>query len=486
MNRMKLNFFNTVSIWMLLSLLLSACQAGGSPTNLKGTVTPAMNNTPTWTPIPTEVPIPTLTPTPQSLAHLQVTPEVLKETRIRFWHPLAGNAADQLDQLVKDFNRQNEWGVQVDVTDTGSSGMLYSMLKNNLDGKARPIVILAPLEQLYELSGDSNVLINLSDYISDPQWGWSKSVIENFIPEFWRQEQQNNRQIGIPAQRNVQVLFYNVALAQDLGFTSAPLTPKEFEEQACAAAKANLHDKDKKNDGTGGWVIDTDPLTTLSWMNTFGLKSLDLGDGKITFSQPESESAFYYLRKLEDAGCAWSSREPVPYEYFATRQALFYSGTLMELPIQDNANLRLKSTDRWTVIPFPNEKGDAFVLTTGLSYSILVASPAEQLAAWLFIRWLADPDREARLVSASSAWPVTKAGLDKLSGYRKDNPQWGQTVIWMRNARSVPLLAEWRTAGTILEDAAWQLYQTNIKPDQIPGILKTLDATVPEILKNKR
>ena len=74
----------------------------------------------------------------------------------------------------------------------------------------------------------------------------------------------------------------------------------------------------------------------------------------IQFSSPDSEAAFTALLKLENDTCAWVSRLPEPYDYFTNRQALFYSGSMEDLRVQEKNNTRLESKDEWTVIPYPH------------------------------------------------------------------------------------------------------------------------------------
>ena len=48
----------------------------------------------------------------------------------------------------------------------------------------------------------------------------------------------------------------------------------------------------------------------------------DLDFEAYSFNSDEMEAMFTFQRSLFDEGCAWNSRLPEPYDYFANRQAL--------------------------------------------------------------------------------------------------------------------------------------------------------------------
>jgi multiple sugar transport system substrate-binding protein len=175
-----------------------------------------------------------------------------------------------------------------------------------------------------------------------------------------------------------------------------------------------------------------------------------------------------------------------PYRYFATRYALLYSGTLADLSIQQNAMAHNGSSDRWIVIPYPGQKVRPPVLTGGPSYAIMVNSPERQLASWLLIRWLMQPKNQARLITGDGGWPASTLALQELSIYQKGHSQWGSTLDWIPIAQSLPRASSWLKVHGILTDALWQIFQTNIKADQIPSILNQLDQTVAEVLARKK
>ena len=111
--------------------------------------------------------------------------------------------------------------------------------------------------------------------------------------------------------------------------------------------------------------------------------------GNFHFRTASNLEALTFVQTLFKEGCAWYPPAVNPGDEFAARRALFITGTLEDMAAQSRAFNTLASTDKWTVLPFPGEDGDALVVS-GPSYILLPSTDAQQLAAWFFIRWILD------------------------------------------------------------------------------------------------
>jgi ABC-type glycerol-3-phosphate transport system substrate-binding protein len=483
---------------LLVTLLISSCQSALKPSE----ATPASQGTAQTTAAVTSAVSASPTPsgTATSIPQLNVQPETLKGKVVRFYHPWNGAVAGVVDQAVADFNQKNPYGIKVEVTEPGSSQALVDTIEPLMGSADSPNLIVAPVEAIHHLQDRHHTFIALDDYVNDPTWGFSEEDRASFTTLFWDQDKMTDGMYGIPAERNFAVLFYNQTWARELGFNDAPTTAEEFRAQACAAAKAVKADTNKDNDGTGGWMINTDALTVASWLNAFGVDSfIGSADNQYHFDTAASRSAFQFLRSMFDDSCAWVSRLASPYDYFATRQALFYSGSTADIAQQKAALERVSSGDEWYVLSYPLQAGSSnsnrpskpVILASGSSYAILASEKEDQLAAWLLLRWLSQPEYQAAIAKAGSSVPVGFKAVQALSGAEpslsdaeQQNPQWAQTFQWAPTARSAPVEASWYVVQNILEDAFWQSMQSSyITPEMVPGLLTTLDATIPEVLK---
>src|SRR4030095_3372283 len=301
----------SLQIFLLFAFLLSACK---SATN---------SNTPGPGPSATEKTSAQETATP-AVSSLGVDKEALRGKQVQVWHPWFGAEASLFEAQVTEFNQKNEWGITVSAARKESLNELYLQTSAALEDSANPQIVIALPE--YALEWKSNV-VDLNLYLHDPEYGLSALDISDFANAFWLQDEADGIRYGIPAQRTARFILYNQTWARELGFASPPKTSIEFEEQACAAHQAVGKDTDSNNDALGGWLIDTDPMTALSWMFAFdGGIQVETG---YHFLKPENIAAFKYLKVLQQKSCAWvPSADLSRYDRFAARQALFATASL--------------------------------------------------------------------------------------------------------------------------------------------------------------
>jgi ABC-type glycerol-3-phosphate transport system substrate-binding protein len=457
---------------LLLFIAVTACQPITPVTLPAATIPTAMR---TRTPEPRPTPTATLQP------ELRVDEAELRGLQIRFLHPWAGATAEQIDLLVETFNRTNPWDFRVIAESAGGTGMLFQEVESRA-GDDLPNLVAAPGEYLFTWQrAEPGRVVALNGYLGHAQWGLTDEQVDDFFPAFWGQDAAGGDRLGIPLLRDVSVLLYNLTWARELGFTRVPVTPDEFRQQACAAAQANRSDRTISNDGTGGWIVETRGVTLWSWLRGFGADPSPAGQDGYTFDTPETAEAFAFLRGLADENCAWKSRLAEPYDYFANRQALFYSGVLEDTLIQAHTMTRLQKTDEWTVIPYPSLDGEPVVVASGPSLAVLHSTPEEQLAAWLFLRWLITPAHLAELTEAAGGLPVTQSVLLELSTFGVRQPQWRAGLNYLEQVQTPPANAGWRNVRSLLEDAGYQALLPSVPPEGIPDVLQLLDEMILEV-----
>jgi multiple sugar transport system substrate-binding protein len=464
---------------LFFGLILVSCQENTEIPWATVSAPPATNTPKPHENSPAVLP-PTNTPTviPDST---QVTTKTLRGKTIEFWHSWQGELAKEAEDAAAEFNRTNQWGLTVKVKPFYSIGALDDAVEAGIKDPSTglPQAIAAPGEQLAVWSEKYGILSDLNGYVQDQKFGMSQNEINSFSPIFWNQDRVGEKKIGIPALRTAWVIFYNETWAKELGFSNPPKTPEEFKKQACAAAKKNNAAGYLEKYGTGGWIIDDDALTTLSWLTAFGAQPIPDAEGKpYRFQSPEAGKAITFLRGMLDDGCAWQPRNPVPYEYFGKRMALFYTGTLPDGDIQNRWQNKLKNADKWRILPFMSEDGKPVVYGGGPSYAVLKSDPDTELAAWLFLRFLETPAIAVKLTKALPSIPVSSAISEQLSGMENTFP-WKDLLPVNEQVRAAPTLPSWSIARRLLEDAGWQVY--HIPVDQILQILPDLDQAILDI-----
>jgi ABC-type glycerol-3-phosphate transport system substrate-binding protein len=394
---------------------------------------------------------------------------------------------DLAPKLVEEFNKTNQWGVRVEGVPYDSSGVMDEALRSAFEEKTLPAALAGYSHDLSYWQATGISLADLQAYIDDPAWGLSSNDQQDFYPVSWRQDVQDptgentgEQRLGLPWYRTGLVMLYNQSWAKELGFDAPPTTPAQFRQQACVAARANRADDEKENDATGGLLLDTEPSNLLSWIFAFGGQVEDAGQGGYEFESPEAIDALTFIHDLYMEGCAWRQDEPDKNKIIANRQALFLSASLRDLVDQQSFLKEGSRKDVWTVLPFPSRKGGAFDIF-GPSLAITKSTQKKELAAWLFVRWLASPENQARWVLATGTLPTRASVLPMLSGKRASSSLWEKVLEFMPYAQVEPALASWRSLRCALSDGMAQLTGPDFKGEQIPALLKTLDQLAEEV-----
>ena len=453
---------------LFLILVISAC------------TTPAVTDAATPTPLPRATKnIPVDTPTP-AVSTLDVDPNDLRGTQISVWHPWFGTEASLFESQISKFNSENEWGIVVNAQGMGNFSELFSQTSAALEDRSNPQVVVALPEQAFSW-GDK--VVDLNTYVNDPLYGLGTDDVLDFPPVVWDQESLDGKRFGVPAERTSRFLLYNQSWARELGFPTPPATAADFEEQSCAAHRALGLDEDPDNNALGGWIIDSNPMTPLSWMLAFGGGAQE--ENGYRFLTPGNIAAFKFVKNLQTKGCAWvPSPDLSVYDRFAARQALFATASLEELSEQARALLAAGNRDEWTILPFPGEEQTAFTLY-GSSFVVLDSDDVNRLASWLFIRWMLSPDNQASWVKSTDLFPLRSSTMNLLADYAVQHPQWAAAVEMLPEGRQVPRLASWRVVRTMLGDGFGDMFDTIRHPDltegQVPLILKEMDATVADL-----
>lgn len=449
---------STIRLILLLALFLTAC----TPT------APAITATPTATRTPR--PAPTLTPTPSGV---QIPPDRLRGLTLRVAHPWFGPDASLFESMVAEFNGSNPWGINVRAQANVNYSLLFENVTASLPTSNIPHVAVA-LPEHARLWDADRFVVDLQSYVSDPNFGWDQAEVTDFLPLFWAQDVDGDRRLALPYQRSARFLLWNQTWAAELGFDSAPASPEDFRQQACRAQQFMTTDSLPENDSLGGWIVDTDPMTALAWMQAFGGGVLEGNDYR--FMTRPNIDAFTFARKLQEDGCAWMPLSDVdPLAAFAGRQAVFLTADLGQFSAVVRAFGVAGNTDVWVPLAFPGD--DPALPVYGSSLVMFKTTEEEQLAAWLFMDWLVSAENDARAARATGLFPLRASALGQLADYEASHPQWAQAVKLIPEGSAQPPLGSWRLVRIMLGDGFTYMFRVSIPSGQAATILSQMEAT---------
>ena len=431
--------------------------------------------------------LPDIPPTPniETPSTLGVTASELNGVEVSLWYPWTGSTGAAFQSMLDEFSRTNQWGITVQAGAFEGFGSLDDAVEASLASKTFPDVLVDYGYQLQHWDG-SSVVTDLTPYVNDPVWGLAGIEQDDFYPGFWAEDlvsadsTSQTRRVGIPFYRSAYVLFYNQSWARELGYLTLPTTPQDFKTQACAAARAIREPGELSAPRRGGWLVTPQPGAFVGWIYAFGGEIIKPDLSGYLFNTAEARQAFEYLKGLQVSGCVWSETDVSPQDEFANRQALFVVGSLFDIAAQREAFAQAGNTDNWMVIPFPSSY-QPVVDTYGPSLMITQSTPAQQLAAWLVVKWLVYPPNLAEWVKSIETYPARQSIMSYLSETSNESSQWSQALSLLPYAHSEPSLASWSVVRWALNDAMAELINPQFTRDQIPALLENLDNVAGEI-----
>ncbi len=418
--------------------------------------------------------------TPAPATDIGIPEEALKGLTIQVWMPWFGEDANLFESQVSDFNKSNQWGITVQAVSQSNYTELYDSVTAALLTDNRPQLVIAFPE--HALGWDaSGQVVDLTRYVNDPKYGFSEADIHDFPSVFWTQDTIGEKRVAIPAERSARFLLYNTGWAQELGFVAPPQSADDFQQQACRAHQSMLTDTDRHNDGQGGWLVDANATTFVSWMVSFGGGIVE-GNG-YHFLTPRNLAALTFVKLLYDQSCAWTAQPDADLPAaFAARKALFATADLEELPDYSRAMASASNADEWTVLAFPGSIHSGLVVY-GSSYVVLKSTPEQQLASWLFVRWLLSPDNQKKWVEVKGLFPLRNSALELLADYQKSHPQWAAAVALLPQAQMEPQLASWRKVRVMIGDGFDAMFRSNTASGRVAEVLAIMDSTADDLMK---
>lgn len=491
--RAYLTAFLKLAPGLIVILALAGCHSSQSAnkTTVPASQAPQADGTAAATARPTRTPVATITPAatptnPPPVSTLEVQAEQLNGLTITFWHPWSGEQASLLEQLLAEYNRTNPWGITVQATAYNGVSWMEEAVATATSSESLPDVLVGYNYQASHWDAAGSTLVDLERYMADPTWGLTADEQADFFPAFWSQDAADQpggaaKRLGLPLHRSALVLYYNQSYARALGFSALPDTTYELRMRACAAAEANASDGQTGNDGTGGWLITPHPSLLVGWIYAFG-GEITRPDGRgYQFDTPEAGQALDYIKGLQDSGCAFQAVGADPAAEFAARRALFFTGSLADLPAVEAAFTAAGNRDEWTVLPFPGSGAAPVLVTYGPVLSITHSTTERELAAWLVAEWLVSPENQAQWVANNHLLPVRQSTLAYLEDAVQENAQWGAALELLPLARSEPAYASWSVMRWALNDALAELLDPGFTSGQIPALLEALQQTALDI-----
>jgi multiple sugar transport system substrate-binding protein len=400
-----------------------------------------------------------------------------------YWHQHSGARNDALMEIVAEFNTNNPWGITVEASNQGSYDDIYQKMIAGIASGELPNLTVAYQNQAATYALD-NALTDMNTYVNDPQWGYNEAEQADFFQGFFRQDLNPTFGIrtGFPPNRSMEVVYVNLSGLAELGYEAPPTTWTEFGEMACAWTASA--------EGRMGYTIRTDASFVAAATFALGGDIFDYENDEYVYNTDETAYALEFMQDLLNRGCANRITENYGDQNdFANQVNLFYIGSSSGLPYVRSAISESTAGEfEWTVAPIPYGDLGATQPTQniyGASVSIVASTPVEELAAWLFVRWMSEPEQQARWAMISNYFPVRASAAAGLTDYLAADPQYAAAFALLNSTKAEPPVAGYDVIREMLQnqvffaildgadvretldsftDEANEIYQTQFQP----------------------
>jgi len=401
---------------------------------------PPPTEVPVEEPEPTEVPEePTKEPTPTPVP-LTYDVEIYGDLEnldpsgqtVVYWYQHTGSREELMLSLVDEFNRTNEWGITIQGESQGGYDDLYQKIIAGIPANQLPSMAVAYQNQAatYATQG---VLVALDPYIESEKWGYTEGELADFFPIALAADYlpQFEARHGFPPYKSMEVMYYNEDWLAELGYDGPPETWDEFAEMACAAAEQPF--SGATGEGGYGYVysIDASRFATFAFSRGGDIINAD-GTGYV-FNDQAGLNALTFLKDLVDRGCAIEQTERYGDQSdFGAGRSLFTISSISGLSYYGQA-VNEGAGFNWSVNPPPHsaDRDAPRMNIYGASQSLFVSTPEEQLAAWLFTKWLSEPEPQATWASSTGYFATRQSAADLLADYLAENPTYAKAFGFM-------------------------------------------------------
>ncbi len=348
---------------------------------------------------------------------------------VSFWHQHTQERDEALQQIVADFNENNEYDITVTAEYQGSYGDIFTKMLPLLGTSDTPNLVVAYQNQAatYELADG---VIDLNPLVNSEMWGYSEEELADFFPGFINSDvfpSFENQRLGFPPNRSMEVMYYNADWLAELleagaiSFDGPPTTPEQFREAACAASQ-NPYSA-ATSEGAIGYELSTDASRFASWTFAFGGDIYDYEASRFTYDSPAAIEAMTFLQGLFTDGCAQVVTENFGDQTdFGAGRTLFTVGSSSGLPFYRQA-VEEGAGHQWSVAAIPHTTPDPVMNIYGASVSIPTGhTPEENLATWLFVKYYTSPEVQAQWAEASQYFPARQSVAEGLADYFEAEP----------------------------------------------------------------
>ncbi|MBN1564709.1 MAG: extracellular solute-binding protein, partial [Anaerolineae bacterium] len=318
------------------------------------------------------------------------------------------------------FNETNEYGITVELAE---NGMSYNDLREQMNAA----IISGELPNLvagYQSDALSYYLddgaLDLTPLLNDATFGYSEDELASLnmgIIQLNVFEEEGGVMLGWPNHVSASLQAVNLDMLAELGFAGAPETYEDFMAISCAAAEL---------ENVGGYPLTTSPNEFENFVAARG--GVLFADGKWDFTSEAAVAALQMYADLYSQGCAYIPEDQYgntadfsdllnPMAQTSTAGIPYILGDM-----QTNKDESGVEIPNWTIATVPWTDDNRMAQIYVQDIIVVPATPEEEVASWLFLKFLTLAENQIAWTQATSYFPINLDAAANLADFEAANP----------------------------------------------------------------
>jgi len=359
--------------------------------------------------------------------------------------------------LIKEFEHNNP-NISIRFVPTNSYEKVLAEVIKNASQKQSSGIIIAEISELLTLKYASAV-IPLDSFFNSKKYD-KKQYLAQFVPEFLANSyDDHSRLYAIPMLRSTPLIFYNLDLLEEVGYSgkNLPTTWSELEIMLKKLRTLPIKAPLGLANGWYDWIFESFVRQNDGALT---IKSRT----QVTFdSQPVIESLsfwqkLYQTQLMERIQGSWKGalnsflRGDYPVIYYSS------SGIA---PASTKANFE------WTASVMPGNRQLSSAVGASNIFISTYLSDEQKQAAWKFLHFLTDPEVQAKIAFETGYFPVIKKAFEtKALAQRYNFRPYKNALEQLRYANAKMMTKNYKEIRQILKDAIDESLDKSVSPKE--------------------
>lgn len=358
---------------------------------------------------------------------------------IQFWHSMAGDNGDSLEDIVDDFNAQSD-EVNVEATYQGSYDDSMTKLRAVGGSDEAPALV-----QVYEIGtkymSESDFITPMQEFVDENDFDMDE--LDENVTNYYSVDDEL---YSMPFNTSNAVMFYNKDMFEEVGLDPDD-PPATFSEIEDAAEKLTDGDTYGFSFATIGWFMEELLANSEAlYLDNDNGRTDDATEAVVNSS--EGYDIFNWVNDMYEAdvfknyGSDWDDpRGP----FFSEQLGMYLDSTANTAEVIENSDFEVGTA----FLPAPDDADPHGLIIGGASTWMTNEVPEEeQDAAWEFVEYTTKPEVQAKWAASTGYFPTNPDAYeeDELVEAYEEFPQYETAVDQLEETTVSP-----ETAGPLTE-----------------------------------